>query len=169
MTFFSKGALLGATALLLLPGLTSAAPALTPAPAKISSPAPSPVKAAVAPTLTCDNLQATADSVEGFNTLLAYTCAFEAFRNYSIVLTDKDKLAKFVDLWAPEKWAASDLLKMDGRSDADRIQQTFILISRMRDFTNAQSHRRGFSSGQGRNHLRRLCFQQGDNRLHRAQ
>jgi C-terminal processing protease CtpA/Prc len=52
------------------------------------------------------------------------------------VLVDKDRMKGFADTWAPEKWLDSDFLKMDGVSDSDRVLRTFVLISRMRDFTH---------------------------------
>jgi C-terminal processing protease CtpA/Prc len=97
---------------------------------------PAKVDATSKAAVSCEDLYAKHDSVSGFNSPLEYTCAYERFRDLSIVLIDKDKMAKFVDAWAPEKWLNSDLLKMDGVSDAERTLRTFVLISRMRDFTH---------------------------------
>ena len=71
-----------------------------------------------------------------FNSVHEYTCAYQLFRAFSMVLADPAKRAEFDKLWAPEVVKNASELKMDGVSDEERKANTFALIRRMRDFTH---------------------------------
>jgi len=126
--------LLMATALTLIMALDltiGMAPALASNPRTQAATAP---KKSVVPSVLNYGCQTKAPGQ--FNSLNEFTCAYDLFVASSIALAEPKKMDEFVKLWTPEIWAKSDLLKMDGVSQDQRIVNTFTLISRMRDFTH---------------------------------
>ena len=88
-------------------------------------------KAPAPPKLDCDEQRKGA-----FDSVIEYTCGYQAFRDRSGVFTDAQKMKDFQDLWNPAIWAHNPSCKWLVFRMQIAKPSTYSLLKKMRDFTH---------------------------------